>query len=87
MQQLYHVIKGFFCLFCFYRRFLENKKQKLKINDKTNYLWTEYVYTEKLKGEKQIWRQILHEASLEKIQRINIYWEKKTPNTNIAYID
>lgn len=41
----------------------------------------------KLKGEKQIWRQILHEASLEKIQRINIYWEKKTPNTNIAYID
>lgn len=33
----------------------------------------------KLKGEKQIWRQILHEASLEKIQRINIYWEKKNP--------
>lgn len=28
-----------------------------------------YIYTEKLKGEKQIVRQILHEASLEKILR------------------
>lgn len=28
----------------------------------------------KLKGEKRIWRQILHESSLEKILRIKISW-------------
>lgn len=53
-----------FCFALFYRRFLENKKQKLKINDNTNYLWVEYVYTEKRKGEKQIWKQLLHEATI-----------------------
>lgn len=66
----------FVCLFCFYRRFLENRnlkekqttKQKLKINDKKKIV-NEYVYTEKLKGEKQIGRQIYMKQVLKKILR------------------